>query len=249
MSEDEKQQQNQAATGHQPIFFLPGIITALCGLMIAIHVASIVLDGEGLRQLTLWFAFIPLRFEAGFNDPSDWLPLLWTPVTHAFLHASWEHLLFNVVWLAIFGTPVARRYGPVLTVALFLLAAVAGAAAFAATDYIFGPAFGAGGLIGASGGIAGLTGAAVRFIFQPVLMTRDPVTDQPVIVGRRLATVREVFVNARSRWFTLIWIVLNAAVPLLPILTGTADVIVAWQSHLGGFLAGFFLVPLFERRS
>ena len=46
----------------------------------------------------------------------------------------------------------------------------------------------------------------------------------------------------------LIWVVLNAAVPLLPLLTGT-EVAVAWQAHLGGFIAGIAMVGLFERRS
>ena len=45
----------------------------------------------------------------------------------------------------------------------------------------------------------------------------------------------------------IVWIVLNAAVPLLPVITGTA-VQIAWQAHLGGFFAGLLLVGLFERR-
>ena len=48
-------------------------------------------------------------------------------------------------------------------------------------------------------------------------------------------------------WFALIWIILNAAIPLLP-LFGGAGVSIAWQAHLGGFFAGLLLVPLFERR-
>ena len=48
--------------------------------------------------------------------------------------------------------------------------------------------------------------------------------------------------------FVVIWVVLNAAVPLLPLLTGT-DVGVAWQAHLGGFTTGILMVGAFERRS
>jgi membrane associated rhomboid family serine protease len=56
-----------------------------------------------------------------------------------------------------------------------------------------------------------------------------------------------VFINPRSRFFTLIWLVLNAAVPLAPLLMG-ASLGVAWQAHLGGFFAGLLMVGLFERK-
>lgn len=211
--------------------------------MVAIHIAAGFMDVHGAQQLTLWFGYIPLRIVAGFEYPLDWVPLLWTPVTHAFLHANWEHLIINVAWLAIFATPVARRYGAVPVVAIFLVTAVAGAAAFTATSLNDGTF-----LIGASGGVAGLTGAAMRFIFQPPVVAQDPATGKPVVLGRRLASLAGVFRNPRSRWFTIVWIVLNAAVPLLPLLVEGETVAIAWQAHLGGFIAGLLLVPLFERR-
>jgi membrane associated rhomboid family serine protease len=243
VGDDQKDQENQASGARQPIFLLPGVITALLGLLLAVHIAAGFLDPVGQLQLTYWFGFIPLRLVAS-ESVVDWLPLLWTPVTHAFLHAGWEHLIINGAWLAIFGTPVARRYGPLPTVVLFLVSAAAGAAAFAATS-LYGGAF----LVGASGGVSGLTGAAVRFIFQPVIMARDPETDRPVALGRRLASFGELLRNPRSRWFTLFWVGINAAVPLLSGLSGGAGALIAWQAHLGGFAAGLLLVPLFERRS
>ena len=241
LSVDDKHQQNQGQDGRQPILLLPAIVAVLCGLMVAVHLAAGLLDARGERELTLWFGYVPLRILAGLDDPTDWVPLLWTPFTHAFLHANWEHLIINVVWLAIFATPVARRYGARPTVVIFLVAAAAGAAAFTITSLYDGTF-----LVGASGGVAGLTGAAVRFIFQPVVMMRDPLTGEPVVVGRRLASLAELLRNPRSRWFTVIWVALNAAVPLLPAFTG-GSILVAWQAHLGGFFAGLLLVPLFER--
>mgnify|MGYP001389444100 FL=1 len=236
-----------AAPGPQarePIFLLPGAVTILAGLLVAVHLAAtMVLNPAGQSQLLFWFAFQPIRIVLAAQDLQLAVPLIWTPFSHAFLHGGWDHLLINVAWLAIFATPVARRYGPGPMLALFLLAAAAGAVAFAATtlhDGIY--------LIGASGGVAGLTGAAIRFIFQPILVAQHPETGQRIVLGRRLATIGEVFVNPPSRYFTLIWLVLNAAVPLLPALTGT-ELGIAWQAHLGGFLAGFLLVGLFERRS
>jgi len=247
VTSDENHQADQRAPRRQPIFLLPGVVTALAGLMVAVHIAASVLSPEGQRELILWFGFVPLRFIAGMEHPEDLLPLLWTPVTHAFLHADWEHLIINVAWLAIFATPIARRYGSVTTTGLFLLSAVAGAAAFTLTTLLFGARNGVF-LVGASGGVAGLTGAATRFIFQPVLYARDPDTGELVPIGRRLASLRETFANPRSRYFALIWVILNAAVPLLPMLA-PVDMAIAWQAHLGGFCCGLLLVPLFERRS
>lgn len=239
----EEQQPEVGATGREPIFMLPGVVGALAGIMLVIHLASsLVLSPDALEQLTIWLGFVPIRLLEPGAFPGGYWPLTWTLFTHAFLHASWEHVLINVAWLVIFATPVARRYEAVPTLIIFFISAAVGAIAFAATTL---PSVQL--LVGASGGIAGLTGAATRFIFQPVVMAKDPETGEPVILGRHLATWRELVTNSRSRAFALIWILLNAAVPILPALTGEG-VQVAWQAHLGGFLAGLVLVQFFERR-
>lgn len=230
--------------GREPVFLLPGAVTAMIGVLVAIHLAStLALNPDGMLQLMFWFAFQPLRIVAAATDPMLGVPLLWTPFSHALLHGSWDHLVFNAVWFAIFATPVTRRYGSGAMLAIFMVSAAAGAAFFAATSLYTGAY-----LIGASGGVSGLTGAAVRFVFQPVIVAVDPETGRRVVVGRKLAGLREMWSDGRTRSFVLIWVALNAAVPLLPMFTG-AEVAVAWQAHLGGFIAGILLVGLFERRS
>ena len=212
--------------------------------MLAIHLASaFALNEDGRELLNLWFGFVPYRIIAGAGgEAGAYWPLIWTPFTHAFLHAGWDHLIINLLWFAIFATPVARRYGGVSMTVLFLVSAGVGALLFAATTL---PQLQI--LIGASGGVAGLTGASSRFIFQPIIFGRDPETGLQRPLGRRLAGLAETFRNPTSRYFVIVWTVLNAAVPLLPMLTG-ASIQIAWQAHLGGFFAGFFLVGLFDRR-
>ena len=247
MSGDEKPQPDQgpaATPQRQPIFNLPLPVLALCGLLLAIQAASsLVLNDSGREAVLTWLAFIPYRLIDPTHADGGLLPLLWTPFTHAFLHAGWEHVGLNVVWLAIFGTPVTQRYGAVRMVALFLLGALAGAIAFAATTL---PQVQV--LLGASGGIAALTGAAVRFIFQPPVVVVDEKTGERHFLGRKLATLGEFARNPTARFFSLTWIVLNGIVPIIPMLTGSTDFQVAWQAHIAGFLAGLLLVPLLERR-
>jgi membrane associated rhomboid family serine protease len=238
-----KTQRNQGQDRREPAINLPGGILALLGVLAAVHLArTLILNEQTDLQVQFWLAFIPYRFVAGQGDPSLFLPLLWTPFTHALLHAGWEHLIFNCVWLAVFGTPVAQRYGTRAMLILFLVSAAAGAAFFAVT-VLPGNQW----LLGASGGIAGLTGAACRFIFQPLLVAADPETGERHVLGRRLARLGDLWRDRRAMPFIVVWLVLNAAVPFLPALIGQS-VGIAWQAHLGGFLAGLLLVPLFERR-
>ncbi|GLQ09139.1 rhomboid family intramembrane serine protease [Devosia yakushimensis] len=229
--------------GREPVFLLPISVTALAGVMAAIHLAStFVLNQQGYNDFILWFAFLPLRIVVAGSDLAAAVPLIWTPFSHALIHGGWDHLLVNVAWLAIFATPVARRYGAGPMLAIFFVSAAAGAAFFAATT-LYSGAY----LIGASGGVSGLTGAAVRFIFQPVIVAQHPETGERMVMGRHLAGFGDLMRDARARTFIIIWVVLNAAVPVLPLLTGTA-IGVAWQAHLGGFFAGILLVGLFERK-
>ncbi len=254
MTEPRSEPQLQKAAARQPIFLLPRVVSALVAIMVLIHMASEwVLGPEGLSLLTLWLGFIPYRalvateplllYAPLLNETGGAVPLAWSLFSHAFLHGSWDHLLLNMAWLVIFATPVARRYGPVSFLVLFLLTSAAGALAFAITAWSDLQV-----LIGASGGVAGLTGVATRFMFQPIVTGEDPETGQRRVLGRHLASLSDMMVQPRPRAFILIWVLINAAAPLLPMLTGAGGMQVAWQAHLGGFFAGLLLDPLFERR-
>lgn len=239
----EEEKSFQPTPGNQPVFNLPPIVSWSALLLLAIFAAhTFVLDDAGQLQLAVWLGFLPIRLTEP-SVPGGLWPLMWTPFTHALLHGSWTHVIMNVAWLAIFGTPVARRYGAIRFVVVFFLGAAIGALAFTLLNWGDLAV-----LIGASGGIAGLTGVATRFIFQPVQIARNPETDEVRVLGRRLASLVEVFTNPRPRFFTLFWIGINLAIPVYELITGAQGMQIAWQAHIGGFLAGLLLAPLLETK-
>ncbi len=234
-------EQNTAA--REPVFNMPAPVLFLIGTLVAIFVGqAYILSPQAQSDMDLWLAFNPARIYYADQIPGGFFPIVWTSVTYAFLHANWPHVLLNSAWLAIFGTPVARRYGTGRFFFVFIFSSVIAAWGFALVQ-----PYGYTALVGASGGISGLTGLAVRFIFQPILWIRHPETDEPVPVGRKLATIREVFANTSARSLTIVWLALNAVTPLLPLFTGMQAEI-AWQAHIAGFLAGFFIAPMLEPR-
>lgn len=231
--------------GRQPIFLVPGAVTVLLGLLWAVHVSStLALDNDGMGNLRIWFGFLPLRLTHADLIPGGALPLVWSGFSHALLHIDYTHLILNSAWLAIFGTPVARRYGAVPMLAVFFLGALGGALLLSAhylltvNQYLV--------LIGASGGVSALTGAAMRFVFQPVIVGQHPETGEPVVLGRRTAGLREMFANARVRTFVLVWLGLNLAIPLAGVFG--VEIPIAWEAHVGGFVVGLVMPGLFERR-
>ncbi|MCC0025345.1 MAG: rhomboid family intramembrane serine protease [Hyphomicrobiaceae bacterium] len=228
---------------HQPIFNVPPIVLLTAGILIAVFAAyELALDEEGKLQFALWFGFWPIRF--WYPDiPGGQVAIVWSLFTHAFLHASWAHVLLNTAWLVIFGTPVARRFGNLGFVAAFLVGAAAGALTFAV--------FQSGSLqvlIGASGGVAGLTGLALRFMFQPMIVAKDPVTGNFIPLGRRIGPITSLLTETRARAFTLIWFGLNLAIPLMAWIGAGGDMQIAWQAHLGGFVAGALLADVLPKQ-
>ena len=228
----------------QPVFNVPGVVAVLVGLMWAIHIAAdLGLDIYGLGNLRIWLGFIPMRLIAPDQLPGGIVPLVWTGFTHAFLHVDYMHLIFNSAWLAIFGTPVGRRYGTSGVLAVFLIGALAGALALALYQIASINQFSV--LLGASGGVSALTGAALRFIFQPVIIGTDPETGERVALGRSTASLGQMMRDTRARTFIIFWLGLNLLIGFAPMIMGV-DIAIAWEAHIGGFIAGILLVPALD---
>ena len=142
-------------------------------------------------------------------------------VSYMALHNDFTHLAINCLWLLAFGPIVARRFGGFLFLLFFLICGVAGAAAHLAFNW--------GSLvpvIGASGAISGLMAAGLR-----LLPTQAPWANAG---EEKLAPIfsRQILL------FTLVWMGINLVAGLTGLGVGGEAGLIAWQAHLGGYLAG-----------
>ncbi|MCZ8179569.1 MAG: rhomboid family intramembrane serine protease [Rhizobium sp.] len=219
-----------------PIFNLPSGILVAIALICGIYaLQEFVLSAAINQWIAVEFAFSPIRYLYPLAEQS--LAWLWTPVSYSLLHGSFEHLAFNSLWLAAFGTPVCRRIGEIRFVLFWIVSSVAAAALHAVVNW-GEPSL----MVGASGVISALMGAACRFAFG------DRQRSLARLSGREppLLSVGQALADHTVRVFIIIWFLGNVAIALgLPML-GADSAAIAWDAHIGGFLLGFFCFALFD---
>jgi membrane associated rhomboid family serine protease len=248
----------------EPAIFAPGALLALIAFMLALHAYRALALGlfeDADLALLKPTAHVAARFSlmTGFVTPADivadiaasdqggralrrflaetFLPgggAPWTLATYAFLHAGWEHVVFNSLWLLVFGSPVMIRFGA-LRFAIFFLATAALAALF---HTLLNP-LDVHILVGASGAVSGLTAAALRFAFVGDAFGRQDFHQPAPPLAAMMA-------DRRVAAFVVVWFGLNLLVGLGMPLGGSGDVRIAWEAHVGGFLAGLALFPLLD---
>jgi membrane associated rhomboid family serine protease len=143
-----------------------------------------------------------------------------TPITYAFLHGSFWHILFNMWYLAIFGRNVECALGPGRFFAFYLACGLLAGIAQVVVDSTSSIP-----IVGASGGIAGVMGAyfAIFPLNKVKVLLFIVVVDLPafVVVGF---------------WFLMQYI--GGMSTLDKHQVGG----VAYWCHIGGFVAGFCLI-------
>ena len=150
------------------------------------------------------------------------------PLTSMFLHGGWLHLLGNMWFLHVFGNNVEDAMGRFRFVAFYLLAGLAAAAA----QMLAGPGSMIP-MIGASGAIGGVMGSYV-------------------LLYPRVGVQTFVFLGFWARMMVLPAYLMLGYWFLIQLLTGTFSPSqgggVAVWAHVGGFLCGLLLTPLFRNR-
>ena len=226
----------EPAPKREPAFNLPGSLVAMLVVLASIQaLRSYVLPVDMDEYLLLTFSFIPARYTPDLMaaDPA-WI---WSPVTYSLLHGGWEHLIFNGFWMVAFGAPVVRRIGTLRFLAFWALSAVASVALHAA--FHWGAMIV---LVGASGVVSGLMGAAARFVFSP----SGRISRQFAHLNRRLS-IGEALSNRSVLVFSAIWFLTNFLIGFGQLFGNVAGGTIAWEAHIGGFLFGFLCFPLFDR--
>jgi membrane associated rhomboid family serine protease len=230
----------------EPIFNIPPVIVATIAAFIFVHaLRSLALDPEQDIEFLLRFAFIPGRYDSSLLAhgafPGGIGAEIWSFVTYAFIHGDVMHLTVNAIWLLPFGTAVARRFGPVRFFALFAASAAAGALAHLVTHgRELVP------MIGSSAAISGFMAAAIRFAFQkggPLGMFRRTDPEAYLVPAAPLSVVLRDF---RVLAFLVVWFGLNAIFGMGTVAMPGVEQTIAWQAHIGGFLAGLLLFAFFD---
>ena len=195
---------------------------AILVLLVLIE-GTFVLADHGILGSVRWRAI-------AYQNGAFWVGLLhgWTPnyplqpvamfVTYAFLHSNPGHLLGNAAALIWLGRVLGGRCGPGRFAALYLAVVIGGGAGFALLARQNAP------MVGASGAVMGLVAVWIVWEARDLLAQGAP----------RGAVAAEIALRTA--------LVLAANVASFVALGG----ILAWETHLGGFVAGIvaaLLVP------
>jgi membrane associated rhomboid family serine protease len=191
----------------QPLNFnLPPITLGLIVACVAVFFGQQRYDDTILTQFALW------PFGENFH--------IWQLVSYFFLHGGIQHLMFNMLGLAMFGSDLERLWGQQRYIALIAVSTITAALMQQALTYSSGDIFPT---VGASGGIYGLLLAfALTF-------------------PNRIVTPLFPPIPMRARTFAMVF----GGIELFSGVTGTISG-VAHFAHLGGMLGALLLMGLWR---
>ncbi len=230
-------------TPREPILTLPAALTVYVGLLAVVHL-RVLLPPELENWTVDVFGFIPKRYDSTLLDitfPGGAGAKVWTFVTYSLLHANLSHIGFNVLWLLPFGSALARRFGAVRFFVFMAVTAAAGALAHLLThEHAIAP------MIGASASVSGTMAAAIRFAFVQGSFLSFSRGDADAAAKVPALSLSSALRNGRVLGFLAVWFGVNIVFGIGSIAIGADGASVAWQAHIGGFLAGLMLFSLFD---
>jgi rhomboid family protein len=174
-----------------------------------------------LRHAVLEASFYPCTVNHTCHGPEPW-GVSW--ITSMFLHGSWDHILGNMLFLAVFGKNVEDAFGPLRYLVFYFAGGFVATLAQTLVTLVFGTTAEARvPNLGASGAIAAVLGA--YFVLYPTSTVRGLVVIFPVQL---------------SAWFFLgAWFVYQLIEANFGLFGAAANGGgVAFFAHVGGFLFG-----------
>jgi len=186
--------------------------------------------GEGAQQAVYSFGVIPSVLFESKSLPRDLeiLPAWLTIFSSMFLHGGWMHLIGNMLYLWVFGNNVEDAMGHKRFIVFYLLCGLVAAL----TQAMINPDSEVP-MIGASGAVSGVLGAYLLLYPHARILVVIPIG---------------IFIYTpwiAAYWVLGFWFVLQIFNSML---SASEMGGVAYAAHLGGFVAGMLLIPLFKNR-
>ena len=209
-----------------PTVLLPLVTVTLIATNAVVFLYELSLDPRLLDAFIYKMGMVPASL---FQSRVPGAGGYYTVFSSMFLHGGWMHLIGNMLYLWIFGNNIEDCMGHLRFVFFYLLTGIVAAVthlAFNPTSIV--PT------IGASGAVSGVLGAYLVLFPHARILTLIPLG----------WFIRIVYLPA---WILLIfWIALQ----LLSQAFDTMNPVgggVAYAAHIGGFVAGLVLIPLFRK--
>ena len=203
----------------------PAIVWVMCLIFVGFEGAfqlSEAFGNGGLRWIvSKQMAFFDLYFEAATAGRAAPMEFYWSFFTHSLLHGNLFHLIFNGVIFLSLGGAIVHRIGGLRFLILFFVCAAVGATTWGLIFVFENPVTH---LVGASGGIFGFFGALKRWEWRWIGLTGA---------------------SPRRFWGTISALILMNVL-LFFFYSGGGGV--AWEAHLGGFVAGWLIAPILAPR-
>jgi len=208
----------------------PVVTWSIIGVCVLVFFWQLSLGTSGGEIALYEYGMIPARLFGGAELQHELAVVPpWTTVfTSMFMHGGWLHIGFNMLFLWIFGDNVEDSMGHGRYLAFYLVCGVAAALTQALVDPNSTVP-----MIGASGAISGVLGAYL--LLHPHATVRTI-----VFLGFFVTMMHLPALVVLGLWFLLQ--LFNAA------LSSSGAPGVAFWAHIGGFIAGMALVPLFKKR-
>ena len=203
-----------------PIFNAPLVAVLLVASMPALYFLQTMLPDGGLS----------LAFRSSSLVDGSWWPGV---VTSMFVHTGWGHVGMNALAALAFAPAVARLFsgvrGGLVFLLLYIMCGIISAAGYGLLHLNSDVP-----VLGASGAVFGLMGAALRLLGR---RGRGP----GPLTGRRFLTMSAALMAV------------NAAVGLIGFAPGMGGTQIAWEAHAIGYVAGALLIgpwfALFSKRT
>ena len=215
-----------------PYKSIPFVSWGIIGVCLGVFLGMKLLPFETQRYLTHLYGMVPIRY----SNP-DWAVAYGLPpdgylsfITNLFLHGGWLHIILNMWFIWIFSKSIENRMGSARFFVFYLLCGLIATS----LQFYFDPKM-VFPVVGASGAIAGVLGA--YFFLYPYAR---------VVVWFPLFFL-PLFFELPAIAFLGFWGIMQIYKAMTPLVFEGITTDVAWWAHLGGFLAGAFLHPLFVK--